>query len=74
VSINNLASLLQDQGKLAEAEPLLRVCLAVRRRVLGEDHPSTLMSIDNLASLLQDQGKLAEAEPLLRDCLAGVHP
>ena len=35
-------------------------------RVLGPDHPDTLVSLNNLAVLLQAQGKLEEAEPLYR--------
>eukprot|EP00522_Entomoneis_paludosa_P002965 CAMPEP_0172471304 /NCGR_PEP_ID=MMETSP1065-20121228/67747_1 /TAXON_ID=265537 /ORGANISM="Amphiprora paludosa, Strain CCMP125" /LENGTH=867 /DNA_ID=CAMNT_0013229399 /DNA_START=273 /DNA_END=2877 /DNA_ORIENTATION=- len=57
-----LASLLQDQGKLEEEG---------RREKLGDHHPHTLNSINNLAMLLQDQGKLEEAEPLLREALDG---
>ena len=45
---NNLALLLQDQGKLSEAETLYREALEVKRRTLGATHPSTLTSINNL--------------------------
>ena len=38
--------------------------LEVRRRVLGEEHPDTLISMNNLAVLYRDQGKYAQAEPL----------
>ena len=40
--------------------------LAARRRVLGEEHPSTLFSASNLAWSLSDQGKHAEAEEMFR--------
>ena len=66
-----LASLLSDQGKLAEAEPLYRRALAGYEAQLGEAHPSTLNTVNNLANLLKKQGKLAEAEPLHRRALAG---
>ena len=69
VSINNLAVLLETQGKLAEAEPLSREALEAKREVHGDRHPGTLASISNLAVLLMDQGKLAEAEPLFREAL-----
>jgi hypothetical protein len=49
ISINNLASLLYNQGKMDEAEPLYRRCLAVKEKVLGAEHPSTLLSMYNLA-------------------------
>ena len=67
----NLARLLQDQGKLSEAEPLFCEALSGRRRTLGGAHPDTLTSANNLALLLSAQGKLSEAEPLLREVLAG---
>jgi tetratricopeptide (TPR) repeat protein len=67
--MNNLAVLLHAQGKLAEAEPLLRWALEAWNRTLGADHADTLSSVNNLAMLLQDQCKLAEAEPLCRRAL-----
>jgi tetratricopeptide (TPR) repeat protein len=67
----NLASLLNDQGRLVEAEPLRREQLEAHRRKHGDEHPSTLGSINNLAILLKDQGKLGDAEPLYREALAG---
>ena len=69
--INNLANLLMEQGGEKEAEHLYREALGGRRRVLGNEHPSTLVSINNLGSLLQAQGKLADAEALCREALAG---
>jgi serine/threonine protein kinase len=68
-AVDGLASLLQDQGKLAEAEPLFRQNLEARRRVLGPEHPDTLTAVNNLAGLLQERGELAEAEPLFRQNL-----
>ena len=69
-SINNFATLLQDQGKLGEAEPLFREALGGFRRLLGDSHPSALVSINSMASLLWSQGKLGEAEQLYRETLA----
>jgi len=69
-SIHSLALLLRDQGKLDEAEPLMREALGGMRRQLGNSHPDTLISINNLAVLIRDQGRLAEAEPLMREVLA----
>ena len=40
------------------------VVLAVQKRVLGKEHPSTLLSAHILASTYSDQGKHAEAEAL----------
>ena len=58
-----------DQGKFAEAEPYYREALEKRRRVLGEEHPDTLVSINNMATLLEKQGRLDEAELLQRALL-----
>ena len=69
--INQVGLLLQDQGDLAGAAPLLREALAGRRATLGDQHPSTLISISNLGSLLKAQGDLAGAAPLYREALAG---
>jgi tetratricopeptide (TPR) repeat protein len=68
-SLNNLAILLDAQGKLAAAEPLYRRTLEIQEKVLGPEHPDTATSLNELASLLQAQGKLVEAEPLYRRAL-----
>src|SRR5262249_16388347 len=73
-SYNNLALLLNSVGKYAEAEPLFRKALEIRRRALGEDHPDTAASYDGLAVLLQSVGKHAEAEPLHRQALEIYRP
>ena len=47
-----------------------REVLAVRKRVLGAEHPDTLTTASNLAASLSDQGKHAGAEEMLREVLA----
>ena len=37
------------QGKYAQAEALYSQTLEIQRRVLGPEHPDTLMSMNNLA-------------------------
>jgi len=69
LSINNLGYLLQDHGKLDEAEPFYREALRTSRRTLGDEHQDTLNSISNLGSLLHEQGAHDEAEILLREAL-----
>ena len=39
LALNNLAELYRDQGRYAEAEPLLKRALAIRKKVFGPDHP-----------------------------------
>jgi serine/threonine protein kinase/Tfp pilus assembly protein PilF len=64
-----LASLYSTIGLYDAAYPLQASALAIRRRVLGEEHPETLTSVGNMGVLLRDQGRLAEAEPYHREAL-----
>lgn len=66
IAVNNLASLLQSEGKLSEAESIFRESLMKLRMPLGDMHPESFTFINNLAGLLQAQKKYAEAEPLFR--------
>lgn len=51
-ALHNLAFVLEQQGKGAEAEPSYRQVLALRRELLGDDHPAVANSLGNLARLL----------------------
>ncbi len=64
MSMNNLAVVLNSQGKYKEAERIYRQELALAERVLGNEHPFTLTSINNLAEVLNSQGKYKEAEEI----------
>ncbi len=68
-SRNSMGTLLQFQGKYAEAEGHLREALEGRRRTLGEDHPDTLESLSNLGDNCRDQSNFGEAETLYREAL-----
>ena len=57
-------SSLLNEGKYAQSEPLFTEALEVQRRVLGEQHPSTLETMGNLALLYYSEGKYAQSEPL----------
>jgi hypothetical protein len=61
MSMNNLAAVLNSQGKHEEAEAMHRQTLAQREKVLGSEHPDTLMSIYCLAYLLTRQHRYNEA-------------
>ena len=63
-SMNNVAVLLQAQGKLAEAESLLRQTLEQLKARFGADHGNFLRSQNSLGCLLQNQGKYPEARRL----------
>jgi tetratricopeptide (TPR) repeat protein len=67
--MNNLATLFRKEGKNAQAEPLFTSVLEARRRLLGEDHPDTLLSMNNLADQYLYEGKYAQAEPLFTKVL-----
>jgi hypothetical protein len=61
-----LAFVLGSQGKYEEAEGMHRLTLALKEKVLGPEHPSTLMSMSNLAGVLANQGKHEEANEMRR--------
>ncbi len=71
--LNHLGMLYREQGRAAPALACFEESLALRQRVLGDEHRDTRSSRVNLASLLRDSGKLPEAsflhEMLYEDCL-----
>jgi tetratricopeptide (TPR) repeat protein len=42
----------------------------LRKRLLGDKHPSVAISLNNLAELYSSQGRYEEAEPLFLQALA----
>ncbi len=70
LSLNNLASLYDKQGRYADAEPLYKRSLAIWEKALGPDHPNVATALTNLAELYTNQGRYAEAEPLYMRSLA----
>ena len=60
----NLASTYSNQRRWKEAEELKVQVMKMRKRVLGEEHPSTLTSMASLASTYRNQGRWKEAEEL----------
>lgn len=69
LAMSNYGRLLQEQGRLEEAEPLLREVLEIRRARLGPQHQATMASIANLGGLLREKGNLTEAAELFREDL-----
>jgi len=63
--MNNLGVVYRTEGKFAQAEMLQNKVLEANRRVLGEEHPFTLLSMINVAVLYRDQGEYAKAEQLM---------
>jgi len=66
----NHGEALYQEGDYAGAEKEFRAVLAVRERILGPEHPATLISRNNLAVALGAQDKYAEAEREHRAVLA----
>jgi CHAT domain-containing protein/Tfp pilus assembly protein PilF len=69
VELLNQARSLQQQGRYADAEFLLKRSLAIREKILGTDHPDVASSLNNLGLLYIRQGQYAQAEPLLKRSL-----
>jgi tetratricopeptide (TPR) repeat protein len=57
------------QSKQAESERLARESLAIRRRLLGEQHLDVAASLESVGKVRQALGDLAEAESLGRQAL-----
>jgi tetratricopeptide (TPR) repeat protein len=69
-SLNNLALLYREQGRWADAEPLLDEALMIRRKLFGDTANNQLAnSLNNLAALYASQGRWADAEPLFDEAL-----
>ncbi len=64
------AALAHAQGRYADAQPLFAEALALRRRVLGDQHRLTADTLSNYGACLFDAGEPARAEPLLREAIA----
>jgi len=58
------------QSKYAQAEEYQRQALAIRRKVLGENHLDTAWSLDYVAGALYHQGKYADAAKVRLEALA----
>ena len=67
--MSNLAALLDVEGHYAEAEKLDRERLEIERRVLGPEHPDTLLSMGNLAIAQAHEGHYGEAEKSAQETL-----
>lgn len=59
--VNNLAGMLDRQGKYEEAESMHRQTLATKEKVLGPEHTSTLGSLYGFAHLLANRYRYDES-------------
>jgi Tetratricopeptide repeat len=54
--VGNLAIALGGLGQLDEAVKMFEEVLEKMKRILGEEHPSTILVMNNLAITLRDLG------------------
>ena len=54
-----------ELGQLTDAEDLLKRVLAVRTRILGEQHAHTLWAVNDLAKIYTSQGRATQAGEML---------
>jgi predicted Zn-dependent protease len=64
-----LALALDDEGRYAEAEKLMREAFDNEQRTLGSEHPDTLYMMSYLADLVSHEGRCDQAEKLQRQAL-----
>ncbi|CAI6338133.1 unnamed protein product [Periconia digitata] len=69
--MDNLALVLQKQGKYEAAEAMNQRALEGREKALGKEHPSTLTSVYNLTYLLHRWGQYEEAMLLYERASSG---
>ncbi|HXX01456.1 MAG TPA: tetratricopeptide repeat protein [Candidatus Acidoferrales bacterium] len=67
--MDQMGRVYEHLGLTSRAEDLLRPGVEIRRRVLGSNHPETLLSINNLANALSDEGKLTDADVLYKEVI-----
>ena len=67
---NTLGEVYRELGEYEKAGAMHREALAMRRKLLGNEHPDVATSLHNMALVLDYQGKLAEAETMHREALA----
>jgi tetratricopeptide (TPR) repeat protein len=72
LKLNLLATILIDKGEPAEAEPLLRESIKLRRSVMPEDHWTIADDRAALGRALALQGRYADAEPLWLDAFQAL--
>src|SRR6266496_1519457 len=68
--LNETGAFLLAQSQPARAQRHFERALAGRQRVLGEDHPHTLLSRNNLAYAYREAGNPGRAIPLFQQALA----
>src|SRR5262249_34398582 len=68
-ALHQLGEIVDESGRLNEAEPIISEAVALRRKLLGNDNLPVAASLATLVNILERQGRFTEAEPLCRECL-----
>ena len=68
--LNELARVLERQGKLQEAAQIHRGSLDIKRTLFGPDHPKYASSLSNLGGTLFQLGHTEEAQTYLKEAVA----
>jgi len=68
-TLNELGVLLREKGDFPAAAQMLTEALAMRRKLLGNDHKDVAETIYGLARMYRQQGDIQRAEPLFRESL-----
>ena len=66
---SNFSLVLYEGGHWRGAEEIFVQVMETRKRVLGVEHPDTLVSMNNLAYTWKGQGRCAEALKLMEECV-----
>ena len=69
-SLRNLGTMLRQQSRHGEAQPVLERLLALREESLGAEHHEVADALSQLARVEFEQGKFSAAEPRYRRALA----
>ncbi len=68
-TLNRLGSILMDKGDMAEAEPIYREALELRRRLYGDRSLEVAQSMNNLGGVLDTLGRFDESDRLQQGSL-----
>jgi tetratricopeptide (TPR) repeat protein len=61
-ALDALGVALMNRGCLDEGAKLVEQALRIRRKLFGDDHPTTALSLNSYARVLRERGELADAE------------
>ena len=67
--LHNLAAILMDQGKFAEAEPVFLESIELKKKLLGAEDPDVAATRSTLAQMLHWQGRTKEALQIMLDVI-----